>query len=106
MATNALVGFDLPCNITLRDDFCPSSGANQVTAAPGTHTIGGLVAEARRRLELPAPPTSGRDALRKRLASVQWPYLEANADSPYVDPATLVLRAEVEQPDTSAFSKL
>lgn len=83
-----------------------SSGANQVTAAPGTHTVGGMVAEARRRLELPSWPTSGRAALRTRLASVQWPYVEATMESPYVGPAQLALRNDADTRETSIGSRL
>lgn len=83
-----------------------SSGANQVAAAPGTHTIGGMVAEAHRRLELPSWPTSERAALRTRLASVQWPYVEATMKSPYVDPAHLALRFDIGTRETRVGSRL
>ena len=78
------------------------SGANQVTAAPGTHTIGGMVAEARDRLTLPSLPTAGRAALRTRLSSVQWPFVEATLESPYVDPASLVRRENTVETTTSS----
>ena len=65
-----------------------------------------MVAEARRRLQLPAQQTSGRAALRTRLASVEWPYIEATIDSPYIDPATLVQVGEKTVAEKTTASKL
>lgn len=57
-----------------------------------------MVAEARRRLELPVQSlTTERDALRSHLAQVVWPFAEAAMVSPYVDPASLSLEAQMRQ---------
>ena len=67
----------------------------------GTHTIGGMVAEALRRLALP-PHTAGRAALTDALADVAWPF--EVEQSPYVDPASLATASSLGMVPVAASS--